>query len=349
MTTHAADVSPPSLSALNLTSHTYTPYPTTTTTTTTHRLPPSHSTSSLNAHLSASFSSVKSTTSELAPPAMTSSRHHEKRSSFTPHCTAGQVSSTPRNRQIGVNKTTRKKVAAHSSVKKGSSRGRTSGGTVTTDTSYKTRPPASSGHGWRRPVDSGKVGSGQLTTPTHILDSGYSSSSGTRPRASVSGDLPPAGIAAGLTSGGGPEAVVKVSSTATASGSPSLHYTTCVPISATVRLTGRQAEGEGEKEGESGRMRQLEHEVAVLEQQLSEKTAAARSHVEEVTCMRSELARERAALTRVSSGMDTLASFPGLLHIYITCTCRCMCTCCVESTSVVSIVLCLYSCRCTLY
>ena len=51
---------------------------------------------------------------------------------------------------------------------------------------------------------------------------------------------------------------------------------------------------------ERGRVRQLEQEVAVLEQQLAEKTQAARSHEEGIACMRSELARERAALARVS-------------------------------------------------
>ena len=206
-------------------------------------------------------------------------------------------------------------MAAHRSVKKGSSHGQSSVGTVTTNASYKPRPPVSSGRGGRERAELGKVGSSQLTTPTHVLDSGYSSGSGTRPRVSVSGDQLPAGNTAGLTSGGVSEAVVKASSAA--SGSPSLHYTTSVPISATVHLTGRRAEGDGEKKEESGRVRQLEHEVAVLEQQLSEKTAAARSHVEEVTCMRSELARERAALTRVSSEWMTvlLASFPGLLCV----------------------------------
>ena len=285
MTTHPADVSPPSLSALNLTPHTHT-------TSTTHHLPPSHSASSLNAHLSASFSSVKSTMSELAPPTMTSSRHHQEHSSFTPRCTAGQVSSTPRNRHSAVNKTTRKKVAVHRSAKKGSSHGQSSSGTVTTNAWYKPRPPLSSGRGGKQQAEPVKVGSGQLTTPVHVLDSGYSSGSGTRPRASVSGDQLPAGF---ITSGGGSEAMVS------SAASPSLHYTTCVPVSATLHLTGRRAEGDGEKVEESGRVRQLEHEVAVLEQQLSEKTAAARSHVEEVTCMRSELARERASLTRVSS------------------------------------------------
>ena len=86
--------------------------------------------------------------------------------------------------------------------------------------------------------------------------------------------------------------------------SPSLSLPTSsvtVPVTLTrLHLTGPQ-ERRGDGEGvERGRVRQLEHEVAVLEQQLSEKTQAARSHVEELTCVRSELARERAALARVS-------------------------------------------------
>ena len=55
----------------------------------------------------------------------------------------------------------------------------------------------------------------------------------------------------------------------------------------------------GELEQARARVRQLEREAAVLEQQLAEKTQSARGHVEELTCMRSELARERAVLARV--------------------------------------------------
>lgn len=56
----------------------------------------------------------------------------------------------------------------------------------------------------------------------------------------------------------------------------------------------------GDEDGvERGRVRQLENEVSVLERQLVEKTKTAQSHLEEVTCVRSELARERASLARV--------------------------------------------------
>jgi hypothetical protein len=72
---------------------------------------------------------------------------------------------------------------------------------------------------------------------------------------------------------------------------------TSLQLSGSVRTRREEDGGRGE---ERGRVRQLEHEVAVLEQQLSETTRTARSHVEELTCMRSELARERASLARVS-------------------------------------------------
>jgi chromosome segregation ATPase len=70
---------------------------------------------------------------------------------------------------------------------------------------------------------------------------------------------------------------------------------TSLQLSGSVRTRREEDGGRGE---ERGRVRQLEHEVAVLEQQLSETTRTARSHVEELTCMRSELARERASLAR---------------------------------------------------
>ena len=98
-------------------------------------------------------------------------------------------------------------------------------------------------------------------------------------------------------------------------------HTLTLPVPATLTvsklvLSGKEGEKEGEgsspRSGEGGeteriklerersRVRQLEHEVSVLEQQLSEKTRASVGYVEELTCMRSELARERAALTMVS-------------------------------------------------
>ena len=100
---------------------------------------------------------------------------------------------------------------------------------------------------------------------------------------------------------------------ATFSGSPLLPHppplAMSVSIPATVSsllLGGREELKSGERsngtaeERDRGRVRQLEHEVYVLEEQLSEKTQSARSHVEDLMCMRSELARERAALARVS-------------------------------------------------
>ena len=75
-----------------------------------------------------------------------------------------------------------------------------------------------------------------------------------------------------------------------------------VPATLTnLHLSGHSKVIGGGGEGvERGRVRQLEHEVCLLEQQLAEKTQASLGHVEEITCMRSELARERAALARVS-------------------------------------------------
>lgn len=117
-----------------------------------------------------------------------------------------------------------------------------------------------------------------------------------------------------MNSGNGLDAVAQMSSVAVFSGSPSLpHPSPAASVSIPATISSIHLAGRGGGKGvnssrreedvrwvERGRVRQLEHEVAVLEQQLSEKTRAARSHVEELTCLRSELARERAALARVS-------------------------------------------------
>ena len=155
-----------------------------------------------------------------------------------------------------------------------------------------------------------------FSTPARTLDSGYSSGGVVGGRGFNSGGV--VGVrsqqARGGKANGGDTAVFT-------SSPPSL--STPSSVSVPVTLTGlsvtgktRREEGEGGRVGrgdgvERGRVRQLEHEVAVLEQQLSEKTQAARSHVEELTCMRSELARERAALARVS--LTYLSPFKSML------------------------------------
>lgn len=132
-------------------------------------------------------------------------------------------------------------------------------------------------------------------TPAHILDSGYSSGSGVR----ANGQLIFHVKSDGASGWNG----MKTAHRDTFHASPPLSQpaTTSLTIPATVHVTGRSdVEGDNDKKRNEGKIRQLEHEVAVLEQQLAEKTQTARSHVEDVTCMRSELARERAALARVS-------------------------------------------------
>lgn len=162
---------------------------------------------------------------------------------------------------------------------------------------FKIDSTSSSYGGWQQQEKEDRRKTGK-----HLLDSGYSSGSGPTPRVGLH-------LSAGQLSAGNKEvtsrnAAVKVSS-ALFSGSPSLSHPVCVRIPASVHVVGRgggEHGGREESKGdlERGRVRQLEHEVTVLEQQLSEKTQAARSHVEDVTCLRSELARERAALARVS-------------------------------------------------
>lgn len=220
----------------------------------------------------ASLSSVRSTQSELAPPTMTSLRHHK---------------------QGGVKKGTRKKVTAHNLPQSDSQRdvsSKSSRGGLTNHVPFKIDSTSSSYRERQQQQDCRKTGK-------HILDSGYSSGSGATPRVGLhllASDK-------GVTSRNG------AMSSALFSGSPSLSHPVCVSIPASVHVVGRGEQGSRERWGEDskgelerGRVRQLEHEVTVLEQQLSEKTQAAKGHVEDLTCLRSELARERAALARVS-------------------------------------------------
>lgn len=261
------DASPPLLPPshhIPLTSHHSTPSQTT------------HITPSLNPQLSlsmASLSSVRSTQSELAPPTMTSLRHHQT------------------HKQGGVKKGTRKKVTAHNLSQRDVSSKSSKGGHAN-HVPFKIDSTSSSYREWQQQQQCRKTGK-------HILDSGYSSGSGATPRV-------------GLHLSGGDKGMTSrnaVVSSAPFSGSPSLSHPVCVSIPASVHVVGRGGGDQGttgrwgdESKGEleRGRVRQLEHEVTVLEQQLSEKTQAAKGHVEDLTCLRSELARERAALARVS-------------------------------------------------
>ena len=202
---------------------------------------------------------------------MTSSRHQYQSHS---HYTA----STPRNKH-GSEKTVKRKTPGL--VKK---KGGSQGLVVSSGTSTLSHQSHSSGRGER---GQGTEKNDRFTT--HAQDSGYSSGGAAGHR----GLLPASAV---KTSDNGLESALNA--TAVLSGSPSLsHPASCVPIPATItslQLT------EGRRKGEEReRLRVLEQEVAVLEQQLSEKTQAARNHVEELTCTRSELARERATLARV--------------------------------------------------
>ena len=251
--------------------------------TTPHHLTPSLSTPYMT-YSSASLSSIKSTHSEFTPSAITSSRHH------LPHpsrYTDREVYTTPRGeakKKTGVAK------------KKNVSKSKQITSTISTNT-----PSYVPGAGVRE--GGGGGGRRQVTaTPGHVLDSGYSSGSGVRNR---TGDQP---LFPGKSGSNTRWSGTKTALQSTLHASPPLSHpppsatTTSVTIPATLHVTGRRGGGEAGEERERGKVRQLEHEVTVLEQQLAEKTQAARGHVEEVTCMRSELARERAALARVSDG-----------------------------------------------
>lgn len=283
-----ADVSPPSLPTSQ-----HTPLPS-------HHSTPSqntHITPSLNPQLSlsmASLSSVRSTQSELAPT-MTSSRHHQL---HTPRYTARQVSSTPHDKQAGGKRGGKKKgTVTHSSSQRAASSEASKGGPAP----FKIDSTSSE---WQQQEYYRKAGKRVVPTQ-HVLDSGYSSGTGPTPRVNLrlSTGQPSAGNERVTSRNTGP----KMSTLAPFSGSPSLSHPVCVSIPASVHVVGRGGNrwGEESKENlERGRVKQLEHEVTVLEQQLSEKTQAARSHVEDLTCLRSELARERSALARVSVNVN---------------------------------------------
>ena len=124
------------------------------------------------------------------------------------------------------------------------------------------------------------TGVSEKTPKPRIFDSGYSSG----------------GVAGGRSS----SSQLGRTTDKTLTGSPSLSLPSAT-VSIPATLSDLRVSGEGVRRVERGRVRQLEHEVSVLEQQLAEKTQSAQTRVAEVTCMRSELARERAALARVSS------------------------------------------------
>ena len=266
-----------------------------------HPVPPSQSTlitPSLGVHLSlsnTSLSSLKSTQSELAPPTMTSSRHRP-----TPHYTPRHVSSTPQSRQAV--KTRGKKTSASGVGKKRDDlQGRATGTSAGVVGAPHQLQSASSVRRERQEVRSREEVERERSSRfnTHVQDSGYSSIRRAQPgggggvRVTNDHSVGPGSGASGVEAA--------LNAVGVFPDSPSLsHSASHVTIPATLtslHLSGRK---EGEGEGEGGKVRQLEHEVAILEQQLSEKTLSARSHVEEMTCMRSELARERAALARVS-------------------------------------------------
>lgn len=247
----------------------------------------------------ASLSSVRSTQSELAPT-LTSSRYHQL---HTPRYTVRQVSSTPHDKQAGGKRSGKKKVTTtHSSSQRAASSEASKEGPSdhvpfkidSTSSSYRERPHQE------------YYKAGKMVVPTrHVLDSGYSSGTGPTPKVSLR-------LSSGQLSAGneGVASRNKVSTSAPFSGSPALSHPVCVSIPASVHVVGR-GEGKRNRWGEEstenlerGRVKQLEHEVTVLEQQLSEKTQAARSHVEDLTCLRSELARERSALARVSVSVN---------------------------------------------
>ena len=124
------------------------------------------------------------------------------------------------------------------------------------------------------------TGVSEKTPKPRIFDSGYSSG----------------GVAGGRSSG---SQLGRTTDKTLLTGSPSLSIPSAT-VSIPATLSDLRVSGEGVRRVERGRVRQLEHEVSVLEQQLAEKTQSAQTRVAEVTCMRSELAREKAALARVS-------------------------------------------------
>lgn len=207
-------------------------------------------------------------------------------------------------------KGTRKKVTAHNlSQRDVSSKSSKTG--LTNHVPFKIDSTSSSYGEWQQQQDCRKTGK-------HILDSGYSSGSGATPRVGLHLSASDKGVVTSRN--------VAVSS-ALFSGSPSLSHPVCVSIPASVHVVGRGGGEQGSRgrwgedskgELERGKVRQLEHEVTVLEQQLSEKTEAAKGHVEDLTCLRSELARERAALARVSISSSCMDK--GLVRGWAKCT-----------------------------
>ena len=145
----------------------------------------------------------------------------------------------------------------------------------------------------------------QFNTPLAQFDSGYSGSGSSGVRGNgqlafhVKSDVKPSADWNGIKTSHRNPFHTSPSLPQPPSSGGSLTIPATVHVTSTTRSDIVERDSERKKRDE-GKIRQLQHEVTVLEKQLAEKTQAARSHVEEVTCMRSELARERAALARVS-------------------------------------------------